>query len=127
MNYTKQDYERDLKIVEDAPGLFADRYDFYSERDHAFYTMPDEANIAIAYYIATGSTSHESSMYIDYGSVQRLDDLRDKIALYETVERLKDIAGHCANVGNDWGYGRYELGQEIIQGARELLKELTND
>ncbi len=92
MPYTKEQYESDKAIVESVPKIFADRYEFYSESDHAFYTFPDEANIAIAYYISTGSTSYESSVYVDYVSMQRLDDLIDKVELYERLaesERLR--------------------------------------
>ena len=128
-NYTKQDYERDLQIVAKVPALHLDRYEFYNESSGHLYTLTDESNVVKVFVLSENVDFRTDRKYIDYENSQRLDCLRDKIAMYEANQKLvaekewllrRLIVTHNSLKT----YGSHEL---IDSANEKLFKELTND
>ncbi len=125
MPYTKEQYESDKAIVENAPNG-ADEFFIYNhtvnyidnhENGHQFKIWDDEDNEWVFSELVDGW---------EYIRGRRsLQDIRDKIELYETVEKLKDWVTLVGATGFPFeGHDSGLTHREVCKKYTEIVKEL---
>lgn len=112
-NYTKQDYERDLQIVENK----AYGSTHHSKKDKDYFV--NGVTYGWQVWCDVNNKWHQELVPYD---IESLDCLRDKIAMYEANQKLISVInrmdGHLNQSWFDNGYNKE---------VDELLEELTND
>lgn len=66
---------------------------------------------------------HECSDLTDNEAFQIESDFKTIRTELERAQRMREIVKAVAHVGIDFGYGTYELQQDIIDKARELYEK----
>ena len=139
-NYTKQDYERDLKIVADAPSVDGFEHDafLYCEGIPNGYVIINDSTLYTYQcdrWCKDRKWSYPSLQ--DCWDIHSLQDIRDKIALYEANQKL--IAAINESIKDR--YEQYDHAHHVYcnfcdgnltksKGVHDddcILKELTND
>ena len=102
-NYTKQDYERDLQIVKNAPDDALDVTSYDGKTNYSFSTRGK--GIYVVY-----------EEFGDYPFNRSLMDIENAIAMYEANQRLISVINDFMTTLGEW---RFEM--------QCTIEELTND
>ncbi len=132
MNYTKQDYERDLEIVADAPSIDGFEHDDFLYCDgvpNGYVVISDSA---LYTYECDGWCEDEKGNYPlqDCWNICSLQDIRDKIALYEANEKLIEHLFHLRGLVSECLQDGNTVSEDLFLSQAKtsrLLKGLTND